>query len=369
MAGQHDERCPEWFRLHTSGGGTLTWGQISDRHGGSPTGNAIKKRVKAWEKDGAPGEVPLNASEGSQEPPVMVEVLDPHTGPADLIPRLWSNAKEQARLRQAMHKTQTVFTVRIPEHLPVMHTWTADWHLLDAGTDHDRFDEDLSIWLSEPGVYLGIGGDLSNWTSPAVLPRAMPKNVMPSEVAEMLVRWKLEQIRAQTLYGVVGNHDDFPGATGWHPVDSMYRDMGIPNLGPGGRVFLQLGTITYQIEARHSFNFNSALNDTNSHRQLWAQAGKPDMVFTAHLHHPTMHHRTFDGDDTVWARNGSYKREDHYAKSKNFVHTQSEPADQPGVILLPDVKRMIPFRNYRDGLPLLRALRAEYASRQKGVSA
>lgn len=351
-----------WYHLHVSGGGSLSWDQIAEQENCGLNGNTIRKRVKVWKEaqqlNGAPPEMGVPSTLPSE-----VEVLDPHKLPPDWMERMWNNTKEQARLRQETKKAQTVFRVRIPDNLPVMHTWTADWHLFDSGTDHDLFDEDLSLWATTPGVYLGIGGGLSNWTSPAVLPRAMPANVLPSDYAAMLLRYKMEQIRRQVLYGVEGNHDDFPSATGWHPVADIYRECGIPNLGPGGRVFLTVGAVTYQIEARHSFNFNSALNDTNSHRQLWAQAGKPDMVFTAHLHHPTMHHRTFDGDDTVWARNGSYKREDHYAKSKNFVHTQSEPADQPAVILMPDSKRMIPFRNYRDGLPLLAALREQYAKR------
>lgn len=331
----------EWVRLNKVEG--RNYAEIGRMFG--VTRDTVKNQVTRYKEPSA------------EAPSSFVEVTDPHVLPDNFWGDMWENAKEQARLRQKLTKQQSVFHIKVNETLPILHVWTADWHLLDAGTDHDTFDCDLRIWRTTSGIYLGIGGDLGNWTSPAVLPRAMPANVMPSDVAEALIRRKAEEIHRQVLYGVLGNHDEFPGASGWHPADAIYRYLGIPNLGPGGRVFLTVGSVEYQIEARHAFNFNSALNDTNSHRQLWSQSGKPDMVFTAHLHHPTMHHRTFDGDDTIFARNGSFKQGDHYAKSKNFVHTQAEPPDQPGVVLFPDTKRMIPFRNYRDALPLLAALR------------
>lgn len=358
-----DSRCAEWYRLHQAG---LSWAEIAARYAPELSGNAIKKRVRRWLRHcGAAAGEQAAAPPESLAPSPTPEVLDPHTLPADWVDRLWQNAKEQSRLRRAAKKEQHVFHIRVDEQAPIMFVWTADWHLLDAGTDHDLFEQDVQTWLSTPGIYIGIGGDLANWFSPAVLPRAMPANVLPSDLTEPIVRKWVATLRPRVLFGLVGNHDEFPAATGWHPVDDIYRDLGIPNLGPGGRVFLTVGDVQYQIEARHSFNFNSVLNDTNSHRQLWSQSGKPDMVFTAHLHHPTMHHRTFDGEDTVWARNGSYKRDDSFARSKNYVHTQSEPADQPGVILFPERKKMIPFRNYRDGLALLAAVRAEYVARQR----
>lgn len=358
-----EDNLARWNDMSVNGGGGMTWEQICEAEGLPCSPNALRKRVVRWRKERAAG---MEAPPVQGVPSAMpnVEVLDPHTLPDDYWERLWENAKEQSRLRRQLNKPQTVFNVKVNDDLPIMLVWTGDWHLLDAGTDHDRFDADLALWKETPGVYLGIGGDLSNWTSPAVLPRAMPANVLPSELAAVLVRRKVEEIKAKVLFGVVGNHDAFPGATGWHPVDDIYRDCGIPNLGPGGRVFLKVGEVTYQIEARHSFNYNSSLNDTNSHRRLWEQSGKPDMVFTAHLHNPTLHHRSFDGTDTVWARNGTYKRDDSYAKSKNFVHTQPEPPDQPGVILFPDERRMIPFRDYHDGLPLLATLRERYGKTQ-----
>lgn len=346
-----------WHSMHLGGGGSMTWREIVEAEGIPATDNALRKAVTRWRKAHSMTEA-LPCEEAPSAMPA-VKVLDPHTLPPDYWERLWENAKEQSRLRRQLRKPQTVYHVEVNETMPIMLVWTADWHLLDAGTDHDRFDEDLALWKSTPGLYLGIGGDLGNWTSPAVLPKAMPANVLPSDLAEVLIAKKVEKIKDKALFGVVGNHDSFPNAAGWHPVDEIYERFGIPNLGPGGRVFLTVGSVTYQIEARHSWNYNSSLNDTNSHRRLWEQSGKPDMVFTAHLHNPTLHHRSFDGTDTVWARNGSYKADDNYARSKNFVHTQPEPPDQPGVILFPDQRKMIPFRNYRDGLDLLKALREQ----------
>lgn len=356
-----------WRSMHKDRGGSFSWEQISEAEGGTPTGNAIRKAVIKLEKAEKNGAPPV-AGVPSDLPPAhpTVEVLDPHILPANWVQQLYENAKEQARLRLAGTKEETVYHVRVPDNLPVYFVWTADQHLLDAGTDHDLWDEDVAIWTSTPGVYIGAGGDWANWFSPAVLPRAMPANTLPSDYTEPIVRWQMERLHGKEkriLFGVVGNHDEFPGATGWHPIDRIYRDLGIPNLGSGGNVHLIVGEVEYVIAARHSFNFNSSLNDTNSHRQLWVQAGCPDMVATAHLHHPTLHHRTFDGRDTLWFRNGSYKRHDHHAQSKNFVHTRPEPADQPGVILFPDRKKMIGFRNYRDGLPLLAALREQYSRR------
>jgi hypothetical protein len=300
-----------------------------------------------------------------------VSVVDPHVLPETWIDDLYENAKEQARLRLMTEKEETVFTVRIPERLPSLYVWTADQHLLDGGTDHDLWDEDVETWMNTPGVYIAAGGDWANWFSPAVLARAMPANTLPNDLTEPIIRKHVSKLKGRLLFGVVGNHDEFPGATGWHPINKIYRDIDVPDLGPGGNVHIQFGTkeekwfdTDYLVAARHSFNFNSSVNDTNSMRQLWVQAGCPDIVCTAHLHRPTMHNPTFDGRDTVWIRNGSYKRNDHHAKSKNFQHTRPEAPDQPAVILFPDTKQMIPFRNYRHALPLLAHLREQYRQRQ-----
>lgn len=340
------DRTQLWSRLHSEG---VSWAKIAEEHGDGLSGNAIKKRVRR----AVTTEAPPSGEPSSME----AVVLDPHILSEDWVDRLYENAKEQANLRREAHKPQSIFNIKITTNLPIMHVWTADWHLLDGGTDHGAFDECVRIWTTTPGIRLGLGGDYANWFSPAVLPRAMPANTLPSDLTKPIVRKKFSLLRSYIDYVANGNHDEMPGATGWHPIDEICHELSLPNLGPGGRVFYHVGKVTYQIEARHSYNFNSALNDTNSHRQLWSQAGKPDMVFTAHLHNPTLHHRHFDGDDSVWARNGSFKGDDHWAKSKNFVHTCDSPPDQIGVILMPDRRKMIPFRDYRDGLPLLKVLR------------
>lgn len=350
---------PEWKHLHDGG---KTWEQIAEQFG--TTKGSVRGAVQRYRnQEAAPGPGGAQAVAPAGE---SVEVLDPHTLPENFWDDLYQNAKDQARLRLSMTKTETVYHVRVPEVQPVMYVWTGDQHLLDGGTDHDAWDEDVRLWTGTAGVYLGCGGDAANWFSPAVLPRAMPANTLPSDFTEPIVRRQFARLHGEArriLFGVVGNHDEFPGATGWHPMDNIYRELGIPNVGPGGNIYVRVGSEEYMVAARHSFNFNSVLNDTNSHRQLWVQSGCPDMVCTAHFHNPTMHHRTFDGRDTVWMRNGSYKQNDHHAKAKNYVHTRPEPPDQPGVILFPDKHKMVPFRNYRDGLALLAALRAQYQGR------
>lgn len=352
-----DQRAAEWARLHISGGGSLSWRQIAEQYGTSY--DAVRNAVRRYRQGTQPVEAPA-------EPAASVEVLDPHTLPDDWPDLLYRNAAEQARLRQAARKQDPVYTVQVPGRMPILLVWTADQHLLDAGTDHDAWDADVATWTSTPGVYLMAGGDWANWFSPAVLPRAMPANTVPSDFTEPVLRRQIERLHGEAkriLAGVVGNHDEFPGATGWHPIDTIYRALGIPNLGSGGRVYLRLGEETYQIEARHSFNYNSSLNDTNSMRRIWEQAGCPDIVLTAHLHRATLHTPVMDGRDTVWARNGSYKQDDQYARSRNFVHTRPSPPDQPGILLFPDTHLMIAQRNYRHLLPLLAYHREQYSKR------
>lgn len=345
-----DPRCEQWAALHDSG---VSWAQIAAQEEGL-TGEAIRKRVRRWK---------LEQGTRTKRVP-SATVLDPLELPDDWVDKLYENAKEQSRLRLETEKAETTYNVQVDDDKPIMLVWTGDQHLLDGGTDHELWDEDVGLWTTTEGVYIGAGGDWANWYSPAVLPRAMPANTLPSDLTEPVVRRQIEKLHGdakRVLFGVVGNHDEFPAATGWHPIDRIYRDLGIPNLGPGGNVVLHFGDVKYRIAARHHFNFSSALNDTNSMRNLWMQAGGPDIVCTAHLHRPTLHMPTMDGRDTVWIRCGSYKRNDHYAKRKNFVHTRPDPADMPGVILFPDEKDMIPFRNYRDGLALLTSLRDEYS--------
>ena len=117
---------------------------------------------------------------------------------------------------------------------------------------------------------------------------------------------------------------------------------------------MKLGEQTYTIHARHKTQGESGLNSTNAQRRLLDMHGIVDVVAIAHKHYPDMQAVTRHGQPVTYLRSGCYKPYDEYGqKLAGYRGQQSVPV----TILFPDEHKVLPFRELRDGVKFLKALR------------
>jgi hypothetical protein len=84
--------------------------------------------------------------------------------------------------------------------------------------------------------------------------------------------------------------------------------------------------------------------------------GPCDIVFHGHLHFPQLDHTDKAGREVALIRAGSYKHEDEFGQK---IAGYKGLYGAPMVILYPKSKKMIPIRNFEDGVNILRLLRGE----------
>lgn len=360
------ENLAEAHRRHNWGQGE-TWAVIArDMHCSK---DRLRDSVYAWRRaheipdpraePHASSLAPERVPGVPTEPPPRPESLLPPARDA-LLSQLVDAITATQDALQALDDRKPVCTIDLPGTKPAMVVLLSDLHIGGVGVDHRLMQEDFALIRATDGVWAGCLGDHGDQFSPAVIPKGMLEQILTPnlqwEVAELFLRRHLGTERL--IFGVEGNHDAFSGAAGLTPCREMYRRLGVPYLGSGGRVWLKVGAEVYKWECRHDFPFKSSLNTTNSQRRLAELTFGADVVGLGHLHYPDLHYTWRGTGNQLWCRSGTYKRVDAYAEAKGYnLGYAAAPADMVGVILWPDSHRILPFRNFKDALPLLAALR------------
>lgn len=358
MALSDDATLSLWDRQQREG---QTWAQIAEANGLSA--ESVRKRVRRFRR--ANGLQPQWTTAPAMAPP------EPDDTPQDRDGQLWdllqAMMSHQGK-RAALDTRHPIVTIDKSEEAKPYGAWfPSDLHVGGAGVNHQQMIADMELFRDFANRYGGVGafplGDYAEQFSPGVLPSGLLETMenpdMQWELVELLFRrYLMPNLEA----AVVGNHDAFAGKAGLSPCVSMLRRLGVRNLGAGGRVWLTVGQQTYKLELRHDFLFKSSLNTTNSQRRLFEMAAGADVVAMGHLHFPDLQFARRGEQDVAFLRASTYKQHDPWAEGKGFQMGYAPPVpDMPMVIFWPDQHRILPFRNFRDALPVLAALRKEAA--------
>lgn len=258
--------------------------------------------------------------------------------------------------QEDMESVQTEITIAVEDNKPIGFANWGDWHLGAKGTDHAQFRRDIEIFTNTDGLYYGGTGDYKNNVI-----EFRPKGSGFDEVArpgmqDIMALDAAHKTSKAALYFVRGCHDDFDKQTSDRDfVAEMAQRAECANLWHGGLVHLRVGDITYDIRTRHKYKRESGLNTTNTQRAQVETDGPADMIVRAHLHYPDMQHTTKMGREMVYLRAGTYKYRDEFGQK---IGGYTGEYGIPMVILYPDRKHMIPFRNFEDGLKALARERA-----------
>lgn len=252
---------------------------------------------------------------------------------------------------------QTTVTVKIDDAKPIGLVFTGDWHIGGLYTDHARMIQDFQTYRDTDGLYVvGMGDYTDNYITRSH-PGGMFDQVITPDVQRRLCEHMIDEYLSDRLLVLLkGNHDNWEiKETGEDFVRHLARLHDVPYLWYGGEIRLCLGSVEYLIHAHHSYKYNSSLNTTNSQRNLFANT-HADIIALGHLHYNEVHSKSSANKDTVWMRTGSYKITDDYSQ---WIGAHTADPRSPMAILFPHEKKIVPFRDYRDGIDYLRMLRGD----------
>jgi len=257
---------------------------------------------------------------------------------------------------------QTEVNITIDDDKPIGLVFSGDWHIGGLYTDHEMMLEDFRTYRDTDGLYVvGMGDYTDNYITRSHPGGMFDQIITPDnqrEICEYLID---EYLADRLLVMLKGNHDNWElKETGEDFVKYLARKAGVPYLWYGGEITLELGGVEYKIHAHHSYRYNSSLNTTNSQRNLFANT-HADIIALGHLHYNEVHAKSSANKDTVWMRTGSYKITDDYSQ---WIGAFRADARSPLAILFPGVKKIVPFRDYRDGIDYLKMVRGDVVVRR-----
>ena len=249
----------------------------------------------------------------------------------------------------------TEATIPINDNAPIAIAFCGDWHIGAYGCNYEQLEADIDLMASTPGLYSIGMGDYKDNQLPTKHPSGMFEVTIPPAVQGSLVFRFARGL--SPLAWIRGCHDDWDHQSVDHDFIQDICDLtGSLNLWHGGKLTIRLGEQTYTIHARHKTQGESRLNSTNAQRRLLDLHGFCDVVAIAHKHYPDMQAVTRHGMPVTYLRSGCYKPYDEFGqKLAGYKGEQAVPV----TILFPDEHKVVPFRELRDGVRFLKALRGD----------
>lgn len=248
---------------------------------------------------------------------------------------------------------------------PVGIAFLSDQHLTMKGaTDVGKAFEDASAIQQEPGLFCVLGGD-------GVDNHIKHRSAIVAKSSSPAEEWRLYEhylgvLGHKVLAVISGNHDDWTrdeaGVDMVKRLAARHRLYYCPDevvltirlqASPGDE-----GGQDYTAKVRHQYKFNSQLNVGHTVKRMYDMGGDPfDIGVVCHNHEP--HMETFErhGLTRYAFRPGSYQIQTGYGR--RFGYNPTTPTC-PMAVLFPDERRIVPFRDLREGIEHLRAVRADW---------
>jgi len=256
----------------------------------------------------------------------------------------------------AIHqKIPTEITIKYDTDLPIGLVQSADWQLGQFGVDYDSFQRDMELIASEPGLYVDIGGDAwQNIIQASKIGSSHNQIPIPVQLGLTVLTIKLLGLRINTIR--TGNHPHWSTAlTGEDWLGEKTKQLNLVYTKHGAKVNLIVGKQAYPYMARHIGRFNSSFNPTHSNKQE-QRLNYPWARFTVfeHQHIADMEQYRYDGKECIAIRTGTYAVYDDYAQQWGFYGAH---VSNPTIVFFPNEDRMVGFKDMRDGIEFLRAVR------------
>lgn len=236
-----------------------------------------------------------------------------------------------------------------------------DPHIGNRGVAYDVLLRDIETWVKEPGLYvMDMGDEVDN-----VLPKS--KGGHDGQLMRPRTQWRaldmlLAMLKDKLIAVAASNHPwRTETAAGIDKVAELCEKHQIPYLPNGGLINLYVGEQYYDIGAWHLFTGESKINKGNAFRRAFDEGNQPKIVLLADAHDAYMETSWRGRKRSLRLRGSTYKTRDGFVR--RYGSRTADPAvTMPMAILWPDRDHWIGFDDYRDGLIMLRALRAQYGA-------
>jgi transposase-like protein len=259
------------------------------------------------------------------------------------------------KAQQQLSTKQVKATIKIEDDKPIGIAWWSDWHEGAVGTDYDLLEHDSQLIRSTDGLYWIGGGDYKdNYISGTHVGANFEQIIQPG-MQDIAVKRRMRMMADNCLALVRGCHDDWDKKQGDKDfIDSLCEITDAVNLWHGGDLFINLGSQKYHWKCRHKYPYKSSINVENSMRRIMEMQGPCDVAAEAHLHNPYCLERHLMGDYRYFIRAGSYKVWDEHGQK--LAGYKGKPG-VPVMIMYPNERKLIGFRELEKGIEVLNALR------------
>ena len=256
----------------------------------------------------------------------------------------------------AIHqRIPTEITLEIPTDRPIALVNSADQHLGAFGVDYQSFRDDVELWENEPGLHVAFGGDgYQNIIQAGKI--GSSHNQAPISVQKGLYVLTLKKLIDKILYIGTGNHNYWTALADGEDWDrELANRLNLVYTKHFARINLKVGNMVYPILRLHKGRFNSSFNLTHSAKQ-YQRMYYPEarIIVVEHQHLGAIEQYRYNDSECVAIRTGTYDVYDDYAQQNGFFGSH---VCNPTVVLYPNEDRIVGFKDAREAVIYLRAVR------------
>jgi len=259
------------------------------------------------------------------------------------------------RLTAIHQRVPTEITITYDTNKPICLVFSADWQAGQFGVDYDAFETDMNAIKTEPGVFVDVGGDITqNIIQASKMNSAHNQTPIPVQLGLAYLTIKKLRDKINTLK--TGNHDYWTTMlTGEDWLGETAKRLNVIYTKHGARINLRVGKQEYPYMSRHVGRYNSTFNLTHSNKQE-QRLNYPWARFTVfeHLHVADVEQYRYGDRECAAFRTGTYAVYDDFAQQNGFYGAH---VCNPAVILFPDRDKLVAFKDMHDAIIYLRAVR------------
>lgn len=265
--------------------------------------------------------------------------------------------KEMDKLIAFHHETPEEITITIDTQQPIAITYTADWQLGMFGVDYSSFQEDIEAIRVEDGLYCEIGGDgYQNIIQPSKT--GSGHNQTPISVQKGLYVLTLKRLKESIKVVRTGNHNYWTTLAEGEDWDGeLAKRFKLAYLKHIARIYWKVGNMIYPELALHKGRFSSSFNLTHvckQYQRLYFPTAR--IIIVEHQHVSAMEQYRYNDQECVAIRPGTYAIYDDHAQQNGYFGAH---VANPTVIMYPNEDRLVGFKDMREAIIYLRAVRAE----------
>jgi len=245
---------------------------------------------------------------------------------------------------------------------PIALAFLSDLHIGAEGTEHDYILDAVDSILGTEGCYVVLNGDIIDnfiWGRGTQF-----GELMTPRLQKIMATSLIEEMFNVLVALVTGCHELFSQkADDFDFMEYLATHSRGAYLGTGGDIKLNVSGAEYLIHVRHRYVGESKMNIENAFRRMWDGVCHYDVGCISHMHGQpfVMHLSRLEGEhrkEVIYIRPGTAKIYDLHTRHRygSFGHAFAVPL----VIFMPKNKTMIPFRNLKSGLAVLKLLRESW---------